>query len=150
MIGDRPEIGLLTTLTSTLNDSINGYREAAENSEQPRLKEMFRASAEERSQVADRLGQTLRQMGGEPDQDGSLMGKAHQVFLDLKASVMGRDEQAIINEVERGEDYLKAKFETALESDALTGEARLAVQDAYQSIKVGHDRASQLKHSFQA
>ena len=38
----------------------------------------------------------------------------HQRFEDLKAAVTGGDEKSIINEVERGEDYLKAKFETAL------------------------------------
>ena len=44
------------------------------------------------------------------------MGKTHQRFLDLKAAVTGRDDKAIINEVERGEDYLKEKFEAALSS----------------------------------
>jgi uncharacterized protein (TIGR02284 family) len=78
------------------------------------------------------------------------MGKTHQRFLDLKAAVTGRDDKAVIAEVERGEDYLKEKFETALNSGHLSGESRAAVERAYQSVRSGHDQMSQLKHSMEA
>jgi uncharacterized protein (TIGR02284 family) len=78
------------------------------------------------------------------------MGKTHQRFLDLKSAITGRDDQAIINEVERGEDYIKDKFETALDSDKLTGDSRSVVERCYQSIRSGHDQMSQLKHGMQA
>ena len=71
-------------------------------------------------------------------------------FLDLKAAVTGRDDKAIIAEVERGEDYLKEKFETALNSGHLSGESRAAVERAYQSVRSGHDQMSQLKHSMES
>ena len=81
---------------------------------------------------------------------GSFLGKAHQRFEDLKAAVTGRDEKAIINEVERGEDYLKAKFETALNEGHLSGETRSAVESCYQSVREGHDQMSHLKHGMEA
>jgi uncharacterized protein (TIGR02284 family) len=92
----------------------------------------------------------VRRLGGNPEDDGSFLGKAHQRFEDLKAAVTGRDEKAIINEVERGEDYLKNKFETALDSDHLSGESRAVVERAYQSVRAGHDQISQLKHGLEA
>ena len=141
---------VLSTLTSTLNDSVNGYREAAEHAEDAQLKELFRSSADERSQVADELRGEVRRLGGNPDDDGSILGKTHQRFLDLKAAITGRDDKAIINEVERGEDYLKAKFKAAAESDALSGDSRMIVERAYQSVLRGHDRVSKLKHSLEA
>jgi uncharacterized protein (TIGR02284 family) len=70
--------------------------------------------------------------------------------MDLKSAIMGRDEKAVINEVERGEDYLKEKFETAIESGGLAGESRQCVERAYQSIRAGHDQISQLKHGMEA
>ena len=91
----------------------------------------------------------MRRLGGNPEDDGSFLGKSHQRFLDLKAAVTGRDEKAIVNEVERGEDYLKEKFEAALNSD-LTGECRAAVERAYQSVRAGHDKMSALKHGMEA
>jgi uncharacterized protein (TIGR02284 family) len=144
------EIAALNTLTATLIDSVNGYEDAASNTESERLRSTFRECANERNRVVEELRAGIRAMGGNPEDDGSLMGKTHQRFLDLKAAVMGRDEQAIINEVERGEDYLKEKFETALSGDTLSGESRALVERAFQSVREGHDRMSALKHGMEA
>jgi uncharacterized protein (TIGR02284 family) len=141
---------VLNTLTATLNDSVNGYREAAEHAEDRQLKELFRRSADERSQIANDLRDEVRRQGGNPDDDGTLLGKTHQRFLDLKAAIAGRDDKAIVNEVERGEDYLKAKFKAAAESDALSAESRAVVEQVYQLVLRGHDRVSKLKHSMEA
>jgi uncharacterized protein (TIGR02284 family) len=78
------------------------------------------------------------------------MGKSHQRFEDMKAAITGQDEKAIINEVERGEDYLKEKFETALKGDTLSGESRSVVERCYQSVRSGHDQMSQLKHGMES
>jgi len=147
---NKDQITTLNTLTATLIDSVNGYRDAAEDSESGRFQQMFRERADERSQLAEELRDEVRRLGGNPEDDGSFMGKTHQRFMDLKSAIMGRDEKAVINEVERGEDYLKEKFETTIESGDLAGEARQCVERAYQSIRAGHDQISQLKHGMEA
>ena len=144
------EIATLNTLTTTLIDSVNGYEDAASNSESERLRTLFRECASERNGVVEELRSEIRRLGGTAEDDGSLLGKTHQRFLDLKAAITGRDEQAIINEVERGEDYLKEKFEAALNSDQLTAESRAAVERAFQSVRTGHDKMSALKHGMEA
>jgi uncharacterized protein (TIGR02284 family) len=149
MFGTDDDKSVLNTLLATLTDSVNGYREAAEHAQDAGLKELFQGSADERTQVANDLRNEVSRLGGDPDDDGSLMGKTHQRFLDLKAAITGRDDKAIINEVERGEDYLKAKFKAATESDSLSGESRAVVEQAYQSVLRGHDRVSKLKHSLE-
>jgi uncharacterized protein (TIGR02284 family) len=154
--GDKPmadrkdEISTLNTLISTLIDSINGYEDAASHSEAGRFQQMFRERANERQRVVEDLRAEVRRLGGEPETGGSFMGKSHQAWLDLKASLTGRDEKAIINEVERGEDYLKEKFETALSSGDLSGETRSVVERCYQSVRAGHDQMSRLKHGLEA
>jgi uncharacterized protein (TIGR02284 family) len=144
------EVGTLETLTTTLIDSINGYEDAATNSDNPRFQQIFRERASERRQVLEDLRSEIRRLGGDPPDDGSMMGKTHQRWLDLKAAVTGRDDQQIINSVESGEDYLKEKFETALSSGDLTGESRQVVERVYQSVRSGHDQMSQLKHGMEA
>jgi len=144
------EITTLNTLIATTIDSITGYEDAASNSEAGRFQQMFRDRASERQRVVEQLRDEVRRLGGNPEDDGSFMGKTHQRFLDLKAAVTGRDEKAIINEVERGEDYLKEKYETALNSDELSGDCRAAVERAYQSVREGHDQMSQLKHGMES
>jgi uncharacterized protein (TIGR02284 family) len=147
MFGKNDEVSILETLTSTLNDSVNGYREAAGHAEAPELKQLFGEMADERSRAAADLRAEVERLGGTPDSDGSTAGYLHQRFLDLKSAVTGRDDKAIVNEVERGEDYLTEKFEAALKSD-LSGEARGAVDRVFQSVRTGHDRVSALKHSM--
>jgi uncharacterized protein (TIGR02284 family) len=146
----QDEISTLNTLTATLIDSVTGYEDAASNSEAGRFSQIFRERAQERQQCVQDLRAEVQRLGGNPEDDGSFMGKTHQRFLDLKAAITGRDEQAIINEVERGEDYLKEKFETALKSDELSGETRAAVERVFQSVREGHDQMSQLKHGMDA
>lgn len=149
MFGDKDEATILATLNSTLTDSINGYRESAGHIEAPQLKQLFQEMANERAQVAEELRAEVTRLGGEPDTDGSTAGYLHQRFLDLKSAITGRDDQAIINEVERGEDYLKEKFETALSGEELSGPSRQIVERVFQSVRKGHDRVSALKHSME-
>ena len=148
-MAQQDEITTLNTLTATTIDSINGFEESAKHVESERLRQIFRERANERQQVVEQLRAEIRRLGGEPESDGSIMGKTHQRWEDLKAAITGRDEKSIINEVERGEDYLKEKFETALKEGNLSGESRAVVERAYQSVRSGHDQISSLKHGMQ-
>ena len=142
-------ISTLNTLIATTIDSITGYEDSAQNIDNERFREIFRQRANERQDVVEQLRAEVRRLGGNPEDDGSFMGKAHQRFEDLKAAITGRDEKAIINEVERGEDYLKSKFEAALNGDTLSGDSRSVVERCYQSVRSGHDQMSQLKHGME-
>jgi uncharacterized protein (TIGR02284 family) len=144
------EISTLNTLIATTIDSITGYENSAKDIEGERFREIFRQRADERQQVVEQLRAEVRRLGGNPEDGGSFMGKTHQRFEDLKSAITGGDDQAIVNEVERGEDYLKEKFESALSSGTLSGEARSVVERCYQSVRSGHDQISQLKHGMEA
>jgi uncharacterized protein (TIGR02284 family) len=149
MIGQNDNLAILKTLTSTLNDSVKGYRDAAEHVESDEFRQLFNQFADNRTQASADLQAEVRRLGGEPDEDGSTLGSLHQTWLDLKSAITGRDDKAILNEVERGEDYLKEKFEAALEGDTL-GDSRTVVERAYGSVREGHDRISSLKHGLEA
>jgi uncharacterized protein (TIGR02284 family) len=152
MIGsdNNAGVGTLETLTTTLIDSVNGYRDAAQNAEGTKFQELFRRNADERSRIVEELRSEIRRLGGNAPDDGSFLGATHQRFLDLKAAVTGRDDTAIINEVERGEDYLKEKFEAALNATDVAPETRSIIERAYQSVRQGHDQISSLKQGLEA
>ncbi len=143
------EISTLNTLIATTIDSINGYEESAQNIDNQRFREIFRERANERQEIVEQLRAEVRRLGGEPEDSGSFIGKAHQRFADLKAAITGRDEKSIINEVERGEDYLKSKWQSALQSGDLHGATHDLIERCYQSIKAGHDQMSSLKHGME-
>jgi len=147
---NKDQISTLNTLLATTIDSVKGYEDSAENIDSEQLRQIFRQNADERQQVVTSLREEVRRLGGDPEDSGSFMGAAHQRFEDLKAAITGRDEKAIVNEVERGEDYIKGKFEAALESGDLTGDSRSAVEQCYQTVRRGHDQISQLKHGMES
>ena len=149
MAENNEAITTLNTLIATTIDSVTGYEDSAKNIDHERFREMFRSRADERQQVVEELRAEVRRLGGNPDDSGSFLGKAHQRFEDLKAAITGRDEKSIINEIERGEDYLKEKWQAALQSGNLHGESHDLVERCYQSVKAGHDQISQLKHAME-
>ena len=140
-------VKVLNSLIETTLDSANGYREAAENAQSSQYSSMFSDRAMRRERLASELQQEVRSFGGSPETDQSMLGKAHNKFVDLKNAVMGGD-KAVIDEVARGEDVIKAKYEAVLEDADLPSTARDLVNRAYGSIKADHDEVSRLKHQF--
>jgi len=110
--------------------------------------DLFRRWAVERSQVVTGLRNVVRELGGKPEDDGTVLASAHRVFLDLRAH-MSKTDKAVVEEVERGEDHIKHKFEDALKDEKLGSVARNAVQAAYTSVKTGHDEMRELKRSYE-
>jgi len=148
---NRAELGdttTLNTLIGTLIDSIDGYQKAAVDTTNTRFAEMFNARARERQHAVTTLQAAVARLGGNPEDDGTVAGSVHRGWINLKEAVLGKDDEAIVNEVERGEDYLKAKFEAAREHVDLPADARAAVEEAWTSVRAGHDEMSALKHAI--
>lgn len=144
------DIRTLNGLIATTLDSVEGYAEAARDVQNSRFGQMFTARAAERRQVVTALQGEVTRLGGNPEDDGTVLASAHRAFLGLKAAVTGQDDKAIVNEVERGEDHIKAKFEDALKDDELSGTTRAAIETAYGSVRAGHDEMRDLKHTLEA
>ncbi len=142
------DIHILNNLIKTTLDSQKGFAEAAADTENPQFNTFFAEFATDRSRVASLMQAEVERLGGNPEHDSSLLGAAHRTFLNLKEMVVARDDVAIIAEVERGEDHIKEKFEDALQDDKIASGTRTVIEDAFGSVKLGHDRASQLKHAM--
>lgn len=142
------DISTLNDLIATTFDSVDGYTEAGKNSDDDRFVAIFNARAVEREAVITTLRGEVVRLGGEPDDDGTILGGAHRMFLNLKSAVTGRDDKAIIAEVEQGEDHIKAKFEDAMADTELSPQAMHTIHESFASIKQGHDQMRDLKHSM--
>ncbi len=143
------DISTLNSLIATTIDSVDGYTEAAKDSDTDRYGALFTSRAGERRQIVTRLQQEVTSLGGKPEDDGTVLAGAHRMFLNLKAAVTDKDDKAIINEVEAGEDHIKAKFEDAIRDTELSPAVRAVIEDAYVSVKEGHDEMRDLKHSLE-
>jgi uncharacterized protein (TIGR02284 family) len=143
------DISVLNSLITTTIDSANGFENSAQDIESGQIQTFFSEMAQERRQVVGRLQEHVRMHGGTPNDDGSLKADLHRRFEDIRKAIGGGD-KAVIEEVERGEDYLKDKYETALQDQQLSADCRQIVQEAYESVRRGHDRARDLKQGFQS
>jgi len=150
MLNDH-DIDVLNSLITTTIDSANGFERSAEDADSGRFAAMFRDFGAERRQVVATLQASVRALGGTPNDDGSLKGDLHRRWVDLRAALTGGGgDKAIVEEVERGEDYLKGKYDAALADTELSPAARTAIREAYASVRAGHDTASALKHRMEA
>jgi uncharacterized protein (TIGR02284 family) len=150
MQSNEHDISVVNSLITTTIDSANGFERAAEDAQMPQFVEMFRTFAQERRQVVGMLQEHVRTLGGTPNDDGSLKADLHRRWMDLKEAISSGGDQAVIEEVELGEDYIKGKYETALQDTKLSPGTQEVIRQAYQSVRAGHDRASALKHSMKA
>ena len=142
------DISVLNGLIKTTLDSMKGYEDAAKDADSAQYAAMFAEFARDRSQVATSLQAEVRTLGGDPEMDSSLLGAAHRSFMDLKQAITGKDDKAIILEVERGEDHIKAKYEAAMKATDLAPATSAAILEGYTSVRSGHDKMSALKHSI--
>jgi uncharacterized protein (TIGR02284 family) len=137
-------ISVLNDLIETCRDGQNGFLEAAENAQSPELKEFFNKVSLERSQCVGELQQQVHALGGDPENTGSTAGALHRAWIDIKGTLTGRDDQSILNEVERGEDSAVAAYKDALKQD-LPANIRSVVETQFREVQQVHDRVKQMR-----
>lgn len=139
-------ISILNGLIETCKDGQEGFKTAAEGIERSDLKTLFFEFSQQRSQFAGELQALVQTLGGDPEDSGSFTGSIHRGWMNIKSAVTGQDENAILNECERGEDSAKAAYKSALEN-VLPAHVLETVQAQYVSVQAAHDRIKMLRDS---
>ena len=104
----------LKTLYTRLIDSKDGYEQAAERSDNASHQALFREMIDRRTRNAAQIRTYLAQQGEEMGDDGSLLAAAHRTFVSLKDTLTGTGDEAILEEVIRGEDSLLSAYDEAI------------------------------------
>lgn len=141
-------IDVLNDLIETSKDGEAGFRSCSEDVKSLQLKSLFNVRALECAAAAEKLQAMVLGLGGKPETDTSMAGDIHRRWIDLKALVTGKDEQAILNECERGEDVAKKHYCEALENE-LPANVRELVQHQYADVLRNHDQIKALRNSAQ-
>jgi uncharacterized protein (TIGR02284 family) len=142
-------ISTLNNLIETCKDGQNGFKEAAENVKSPELKEFFNKVSLERSQFVGDLQQQVHILGGDPEKAGSAAGSLHRAWINIKGTLMGKDDETILNEAERGEDSAVKAYEDALKQ-GLPANLNAILESQYRSVKQVHDRVKQMRDAKSA
>ena len=137
-------ISTLNGLIETCKDGQEGFKEAAEGVERSDLKSLFYEFSQQRAHFTGELQELVRTLGGDPEKSGSFAGAIHRGWINIKSAVTGKDDGAILNECERGEDSAKNTYKEALE-DPLPANVLEIVQSQYQAILAAHDRVKAMR-----
>jgi len=93
------------------------------------------------------LQQKVRELGGDPERSGSTTGQVHRFWVNLRSTIAGMDEHAILDECERGEDAAKRAYEEALQQD-LPADVRTMIGKQYREVKINHDSVRDMRNAM--
>lgn len=141
-------VKILNKLIETSEDGLKGFKEAADKATEPKLKQLFAERAQGCSQSARELQTLVTAMGGEAEKSGSVAGAAHRGWVKVKTAVSDNN-IAVLEEVERGEDYAKASYTKALKSE-LPPQVRSVIEKQFHGVVANHDRIRDLRNQYRA
>jgi uncharacterized protein (TIGR02284 family) len=137
-------VSVLNDLIVISRDGAEGFRTCAEDASEPALKLYFEDRAQSCENAVRRLSTEVRRHGGDPDTAGTVKGLLHRAFIDLKAAITSRDNLAVLEECERGEDAALVAYQKALRED-LPSDLRALLEKEYEGAKQNHDRVRQMR-----
>jgi uncharacterized protein (TIGR02284 family) len=137
-------IATLNDLIETSRDGEEGFRTCADGVKSSQLKQMFQQAASRCAQAVNELQAQVRALGGDPERRGSVSGSLHRAWVDIKSTITGMDEAAVLAECERGEDVASKAYEDALSKD-LPADLRSMIERQYQGVRQHQDRVRQLR-----
>lgn len=130
-------IKTLNGLVETCKDGEQGFREAAAGVQRSDLKSVFNEYSRQRAQFANELQIQVARIGGDPPRSGSVGGSLHRGWMNLKSAITGKDDNAILDEAERGEDVAVKSYQDAL-ADELPSDLRSIVEEQYRQVLEAH------------
>ncbi|HYM47233.1 MAG TPA: PA2169 family four-helix-bundle protein [Burkholderiaceae bacterium] len=144
---DRDDVvDTLNDLIENCKDGEYGFRTCAEHAKSSDIKRVFTQRSGDCRQAARELQSLVAQFGGEPDTSGTASGAAHRGWIAVRGALALDDDQAMLNECERGEDIALNRYRKALEED-LPPEVEQVVRRQYEGARRNHDQIKALRDS---
>jgi len=128
-----------------VNDRIEGYQRAVDESQDPQLSGYYKQLVSQSQRFANELNNYLRQQSGERETSTTLKGKLYRTWMDTKAAITGADEEAILGSNIYGEEWALKAYQDALNDNSLPGALRLEVERQYAQSKKTYKDLKKLK-----
>ncbi len=146
--GDK-KASALNHLIETTKDGENGFAAAAKDCSDASLKHTFMQYSRERQEFSVKLQRLVEGQGKIAEVDGTLGAAVHRGWINLKSTMSTRDNLAVLEECERGEDHAVNQYMEALEEHEL-GSATELVQQQCNQVKNTHDEIVKLRDKWKA
>ena len=141
------KIDTLQSLTQTTYDSVEGYRKAIETAESPAIKSALQHRLSSREKTLEMLNSSLESNGGDRVNSTSATASAHQMFMSI-ADAFEDSNEAAIERVEEGEDYIAGQFKDALEDNDIEPAFRSVIETAYQDVREGERFSDMMEREY--
>ena len=143
-----PEEKILCDLAHKLVDQVALYGLAKDIAEEPQIVTAIQRAKDSRANLLQEINAKIWLMGIPAIDQGTKLGGANKSFLRLRA-VVGKDNRSAIEEVERGEDYLRNRVDKATHDERLTAHTRNYLQTVLSRVVTTHDEIKNLQSSIQ-
>lgn len=123
-------------------DTEEGFKSAAEEVKNVKLKAFFEEKAKQRYDFGHELKTEISNFGGKPDKGTSVTGDIHRAWMDLKSALSFDEEEEVLEEAIRGEKVALEEYNEAIkEKDLPPSTANLllkhrnAIEKTLQQVK---------------
>ena len=100
-------------------DAEKGFKEAADDVKNEKLKAFFREKAQQRYDFGHELKAEISNFGGTPDKGTSVKGDIHRAWMDLKSALTSDKEEEVLEEAIRGEKAALEEYNEAINEKEL-------------------------------
>lgn len=140
-------IDVLNDLLESCRDGEYGFNTSAEHTNSPNLKTTLMRHAGECREAGLELQALIRQLGGEPDDGGSMSGALHRGWVSVRGTLSTYSDLAMLEECERGEDAAVARYRKALKEN-LPPTIRAVVERQAQGAQRNHDQIKAMRDAL--
>ncbi|GAB2464706.1 hypothetical protein GCM10011375_35610 [Hymenobacter qilianensis] len=141
--GDK-KADTLHELLLFVNDRIEGYKKAADESQDPELQGYYKQLVSQSQRFASELNNHLRLQGGEREDGTTVKGKIYRRFMEATSAVTGHSEKTILATNIHGEMWALKAYKEALSDKSLTGALRQEVERQHTQSQQTYDKLKRL------
>ena len=138
-------VSTLNDLIQTCKDGEQGFRTCAEQVKDSTLKSYLNNRAQSCAASATELQTQVLLYGEEAETSSSFSGALHRGWVNIKAMISGSDDEAVLDECERGEDVALNAYREALQKD-LPANIRSIVLRQYEGVQKNHEEVRALRN----
>ena len=140
----RYTIVTLSELLAVSRDGENGFVTCAEHARADSLRQLFMTRASRHAVAAAELRGLIGQLGGDPAIRGKILSTTRRGWVTLPATLTQNNDDALVDECERGEDHALEVYRNALD-DLLPEFVRQVVLRQFEGLMTDHDEIRVLR-----
>ena len=130
------------------NDRYEGYKTAATETKDARLKSLFEEYSHQSKTFGDELQKLLPAKYAPAPGETKTTGKLYRAFMDVKAALEGKDNKGILSSCEFGEDTAKKTYDDVLEtSEEIERDALDVIRKQRSKLQESHDKIKMMRDS---